>query len=385
MATDPDPLVVLLCPTAFKGTLSAAQVAAAMAEGVAAVGSGTPATRPLVARRLPLSDGGHGLLDALASVRAGSVRRAAVTGPLGERVWARYLAQGVDAVVETAEACGLHLVPDGRRDPLNATTRGVGELLLVAAGAGGAACGAPLASDRLVVGLGGSATVDAGAGMAAALGWSLLDDRGRSIPPGGAGLLLLHAIEPPATPPPLPPAVVLADVVNPLLGADGAAAVYGPQKGASPGDVALLEEALGRWSDVVVRDLGRRVAELPGAGAAGGLGAGFGAYLDAPPRSGSDWLLEAVAFDAELAAADVVVTGEGSWDRQSAMGKVTGEVVSRARAASVPVLVVAGRIEGELPRGAVGAVGRGGRLEAPAITALVAGALPALLGSRGHG
>jgi glycerate 2-kinase len=369
--------MILLAPTAFKGTLSAAEVVAAMAAGAAAA---VPGAR---ARRLPLSDGGNGLLDALDSARPGSWSSVTVTGPLGEPVVARFLARGTDAVVETAEACGLHLVPYDRRAPLRATTLGVGELLLAAAAADGAACGARIAAERLVVGLGGSATVDAGAGMAMVLGWRLLDGRGRPIPPGGAGLVELAAIEPPAVPPLLPPAVVLADVANPLLGDDGAASVYAPQKGATPADVAVLEEGLARWSELVLRDLGHRVAELPGAGAAGGLGAAFAAYLDAPPRSGSDWILEAVGFDELLASAALVVTGEGSWDRQSSMGKITGEVLRRARDVGVPVLLVAGSIQGVLPRGVEGVSGDGVALDAHAIAELVRERLPGLLHAAG--
>jgi glycerate 2-kinase len=369
--------MILLCPTAFKGTLSAAEATAAMARGAErVVGAGRT-------RRIPLSDGGNGLLDALAAARPGSWRSTEVSGPAGRPVLARYLEQGTDGVVETAEACGLHLVAPAERDPLRTTTRGVGELLLAAAGGGRGSCGATLAADRLVVGLGGSATVDAGGGMASALGWRLLDDQGAPVAAGGAGLLRLAAIEPPATPPLLPPLVVLADVTNPLLGSDGAAAVYAPQKGASPADVDRLEEGLARWAELVLRDLGRRVAGLPGAGAAGGLGAAFAAYLDAPPRPGSTWVLDAVGFDGALSEAEVVVTGEGGWDVQSSMGKVTGEVVERARDAGVPVLLVAGSIRGQLPRGVEAATGGGALLDGPAIARLVAERLPALLGSRG--
>jgi glycerate 2-kinase len=375
--------MILVAPAPFKGTLSASEVAAAMMTGAAAAqAAGAAPGQESEIRRMPLSDGGSGLLDALSAARAGVTAATPVTGPMGDAVTASYLVQGVDAVVETAEACGLHLVPPHRRDPIHATTRGVGELLLAAAGSGGGACGARLAAERLVVGLGGSATVDAGAGMATALGWRLLDAAGRAIPPGGAGLLDLAAIEPPAVPPLLPPVLVLADVDNPLLGPNGAAAVYAPQKGAGPSDVALLEEGLARWSELVLRDVGRRVADLSGAGAAGGLGAAFAAYLDAPPGPGSGWVLEAVGFDDLLARATVVITGEGSWDRQSSMGKITGEVVRRAREAGVPVLLVAGRIEGELPRGVGGATGGGATLDAAAIAGLVRDGLGALLQHR---
>jgi glycerate 2-kinase len=365
--------MILVCPTAFKGTVTARAAAEAMAAGARAA---VPAAE---VRVLPLSDGGNGLLDAMGTAHGGSSRMVAVAGPTGATVTARYLVQGGNAVVETAEACGLHLVSESGRAPLRATTRGVGELLLAAAGAGGAACGAPVAADRLVVGLGGSATVDAGSGMATALGWRLLDARGAPIPAGGAGLIRLHAIEAPATPPRLPSMVVLADVTNPLVGREGAAPVYGPQKGASEADVELLERALTRWSDIAVRDLGRRVAELPGGGAAGGLGAAFAAYLGAPPSRGADWLLEAVGFDESLARTHLVITGEGAWDLQSSMGKITGEVVTRARAAGVPVLLVAGVVRGDLPRGIQAATGGGAVLDTVAMTALVRARARALL------
>jgi glycerate 2-kinase len=365
--------MILIAPTAFKGTIPARAAAEAMAAGARAAVPGADV------RVLPLSDGGNGLLDALHSARGGRFRETRVTGPMGEGVVARFLDQGVDAVVETAEACGLHLVPTDRRDPMTATTAGVGELLRAAAGSVGAACGAALAADRLVVGLGGSATVDAGAGMAAALGWRLLDDRGEPVPPGGAGLLRLHTVHAPDSPPRLPPVITLADVTNPLLGAEGAARVYGPQKGASPEAVERLEEGLSRWADVVARDLGRRVAALPGAGAAGGLGAAFAAYLDSPPRPGAEWLLDAAGFDDLLAAADLVITGEGAWDVQSSMGKITGEVVSRACDAGVPVLLLAGSIGGALPRGVTGVDGGGAVLDEAALAERVSRHVHALL------
>lgn len=371
--------MLLICPTAFKGTISAREAARAMADGARAA---APARS---VRVLPLSDGGNGLLDTMSAARGGRRRSVEVSGPLGDPVRAHYLDQGLDAVVETAEACGLHLVPAARRDPLRATTTGVAELLLSAAGTRGAAdgvgaaCGAPFAAERLVVGLGGSATVDAGSGMGTALGWRLLDERGEPVPPGGVGLLQLASIRSPETPPRLPPVVTLADVTNPLLGPVGGVAVYAPQKGASAADVERLERGLSRWSEIVSRDLGRRVADLPGAGAAGGLGAAFAAYLGAPPRSGADWVLEAAGFDELLAAASVVITGEGAWDGQSSMGKITGEVVARAVAARVPVLLVAGVIDGPLPRGVVGADGGGARLDAAGLAGLVRERVPALL------
>lgn len=360
------PAMILVCPTAFKGTLTASEAAAAMAAGARiAVPDGD-------IRRHPMSDGGNGLLEALESAGGGKASGVRVAGPLGTSVTARYLTQEHQGVVETAEACGLHLVPAPLLDPLRTSTRGVGHLLLAAAQA------AP-DPDRLIVGLGGSATVDAGAGMVTALGWRLLDDQGEPIPPGGAGLLRLVRIEPPETPPPLPPLVVLADVTNPLLGSRGAAPVFGPQKGAKEPDVHLLERALDRWARVVREQLGAEVADLPGAGAAGGLGAAFAAFLESAPQPGADWVLDAIGFDAALAAATVVVTGEGSWDAQSLSGKATGEVIRRSRRAGVPVLLVVGRSEEPAPEGATLVSGAGGVVDAREVTRRVAESLPGLL------
>jgi glycerate kinase len=255
---------------------------------------------------------------------------------------------------------------------MRADTRGVGHLLLEAASAMDQ-------GDRLIVGLGGSATVDAGAGMVTELGWELLDGDGDPIPPGGAGLQQLATIVPPAEPPDLPPLLVLADVANPLLGRRGAARVFAPQKGATEQGVERLERALKRWAHVVAEQLGRDVADLPGAGAAGGLGAAFAAFLDAPPQRGADWVLDTVGFDPLLDRADIVVTGEGKWDAQSPMGKVTGEVVRRCRHAKVPVLMVTGTAEDEVPQGVTVVTGPPDGLDEAGIQEAVAKALPGLL------
>ncbi len=357
--------MILVSPTAFKGTLSATAVAHAMVGGARAVTDDAIEVRPL-------SDGGNGLLDALEAAGGGKGRGARVPGPLGTSVTARYLVQDGRVVVETAEACGLHLVPRPLRDPLRTDTRGVGELLLQA----GAMAGP---DDRLVVGLGGSATVDAGAGLVTALGWELLDDDGDPIPPGGGGLSRLSRIVPPEEPPALPPLLVLADVGNPLLGRQGAAPVFAPQKGADRETVQRLERGLEQWARVVQDELGRDVADLPGGGAAGGLGAAFAAFLDAPPHRGADWVLDLVGFDALLESADVVVTGEGQWDAQSPMGKATGEVVRRARKAGVPVLLVAGRSEGDPPEGVTLLTGPTGELDEDGIARAVSESLGGLL------
>lgn len=359
--------MILVSPTAFKGTLTVRDVARAMAAGASAVASG------LEVRVVPLSDGGNGLLTALESAAGGKGHAARVSGPLGTSVTARYLVQEDRAVVETAEACGLHLAPTPLRDPGRASTRGVGELLLAAA--------ETMEQGPLVVGLGGSATVDAGSGMVTALGWRLLDASGTAIPPGARGLLELHAIESdePVT---LPELVVLADVWNPLLGDRGAAPVYAPQKGARPDDIPIFERGLERWADVVRRDLGRDVAALPGAGAAGGLGAAFAAFLDAAPRLGAGWILDAVGYEALLDEADVMITGEGAWDEQSSMGKVTGEVLELATARGVPVLLVVGSAEGSVPGTTKVVSGDGAPMDADEIRERVKAALPGLLAQR---
>ncbi|MEJ2678652.1 MAG: glycerate kinase [Gemmatimonadota bacterium] len=374
--------MILSCPTAFKGTIDARPAAHAMATGARRAFPG----REVV--ELPLSDGGNGLIDALHAARGGVVESVSVTGPLGASVRARVLRLADAAVVETADANGLHLVPPELRDPMVTTTYGVGELLLAAADA-----------PRLIAGLGGSATVDGGIGMAQALGWRLLDVAGLPVGRGGTGLERLARIRPPDRMPALPPITVLYDVRNPLLGEQGAAPVFGPQKGASPGDVRRLAAGLAGLAECLSRDVGRDVRGLSGGGAAGGLGAALAGFLGAELVPGGDWVLEAVGFDAALARADIVVTGEGAFDVQSGMGKVVGEVIRRARARRVPVLLVAGAVDGALPDGVHAVTGRdregsprerpagalaapvGGRVLDPAdLMALVARELPGVLG-----
>lgn len=354
---------VTVAPTAFKGTLGPVEVARALAAGVRAVWPGCQV------ELRPLSDGGNGLLEACLALEAGVLEVHEVSGPLGAPVAARILRQGARCVVESAEACGLHLLREGERDPLRATTRGVGELI-AAASAGGAT--------ELVLGLGGSATIDGGTGMARALGWSFLDASGRPLPEGGGSLEQLARI---VGPPPRrvgSHVVALCDVDNPLVGALGAARVYAPQKGADPGQVAVLEAGLARLARAVRFDLGLDVAELAGAGAAGGLGAGARAFLGAELMSGSAWMMERTGLAGLLQATDLVITGEGRFDAQSGMGKATGRVLEAALAAGVPALLICGRIEGSLPRGVEAVDGRGRTLEARDLTELCAAACRAL-------
>lgn len=367
--------MILVAPTAFKGTLGAAEAAAACAAGVRRC----QPSEEVVVR--PVSDGGPGLLDALRAGLDPAVGlhedRVGVTGPRGGAVEARILRGSNLAVAESADACGLALIPAAARDPLTTTSRGVGELLLAATRP---PMGAP--PTLIVMGLGGSGTVDGGAGAAQALGWKLLNMAGRPVPPGGAGLERLATIEPPPPNAPFgpyargtgtsPALVALADVRNPLLGPQGAAAVFGPQKGASREGVLRLEAGLERLARVVRRDAGVDVRGLEGAGAAGGLGAGLVAFAGARLVRGSDWVIEALGMDALLTRATLLVTGEGAWDAQSGMGKVTGALVTRARERGVPVLLVCGAIQGTPPAGAVALDGAGRVLDADALETLVA-------------
>ncbi|MQA99735.1 MAG: glycerate kinase [Actinobacteria bacterium] len=326
---------VVVAPDKFRGTLTAAEAAGAIAAGWHRV-------RPHdEIDEIPLADGGEGTLDVLVDAFGGRRGSAEVHGPLGDLTEAEYgLVPRGDkllGVVEMSRASGLRLVPDGRRDILRATTRGTGELIV-------AACRE--ATDVLVC-LGGSATNDAGAGMAQALGFRLLDHAGDDIGPGGASLLALSTIEAAGIDRDVQRArfLVACDVDNPLTGAHGASVVYGPQKGAGPRDVRLLDQALTHFADVVRRDLGVDVRDLPGAGAAGGLGAGVVAFLGAELRPGVVVVMEAVGFADRLDGADLVITGEGKLDDQSLRGKVPAGVVRHARVAGVDTAILCGRSE----------------------------------------
>ncbi len=347
---------VIVAPTAFKGTLDPVTVARALAAGVAAV---WPEASVI---ELPLADGGNGTLDSYLALHGGRLETLQVSGPRGERVRARLLRKESVAVIESAEACGLHLVPPARRDPIHASTRGVGELVLAAAGGG---------AREVILGLGGSATVDGGTGMARALGWRFLDGQNLPLPEGGGALRNLARIEPP-THGPTATVQALCDVDNPLLGRLGAARVYGPQKGAGRDDVKALEAGLVRLAEVLESQHGLHVADIPGAGAAGGLGLGARAFLEADLVAGAAWMIERAGLVESLAGADLVVTGEGRFDLQSGMGKVTGRVVEVARSASVPVLLVCGRVAGPVPPGVLPLDGGGRELDPADLAELTA-------------
>jgi glycerate 2-kinase len=320
---------VVIAPDKFKGTLSASEVAAHVAAGLVAARPGTETAT------IPVADGGDGTVDA--AVAAGYRRvELGVRGPVGRSVTAAFGLLDGSAMIEVAQACGLALLADNERAPLTATTRGVGELIVAAARMG---------AKKVVLGLGGTATTDGGAGLVQALGARLLGDDDRDLPGGGGALTRLARLDLARLRDLSGVEFLLAsDVDNPLLGPKGAATVYGPQKGASPEDVAALEAGLTRWADVTEAALGRTARHLPGAGAAGGLGFAAQLFLGARMRPGIELLLEITAFADHLDGARLVITGEGSLDEQSLHGKAPVGV-ARASAAhdrAVPVIAVAG-------------------------------------------
>jgi glycerate 2-kinase len=325
---------VLVAPDKFRGTLTATQAARAVA-------SGWLRTRPHDrVEEVPMADGGEGTLDTLVDALGGERKRVRVGGPLRDPVDAVYGlvpgSPGPTAVVEMALASGLALLPEGRRDPLRATTRGTGELILAAS---------QHSPSRMIVCIGGSATNDGGAGMAQALGVRLQDGRGWDLTEGGAALANLARIDLSGMSRTIRGVefVVACDVDNPLVGPQGASAVYGPQKGASPEDVIFLDRALAHFATVVHRDLGIDIRDVSGAGAAGGLGGGLIAFLGARLRPGVEVVMEAVRLSERLRGASLVITGEGTFDEQSLRGKAPAGVIGAAREAGVPVAVVCGQ------------------------------------------
>jgi glycerate kinase len=322
---------VVVAPNSFKGSLSALAVAEAIERGVRAV---FPSAEVV---KVPIADGGEGTVDALVVATGGRAQEAEVHGPLGEPVRARWgvLGGGGAAVIEMAAASGLPLVPPDRRDPRVTCTRGTGELIRAALDAG---------IRRIVVGIGGSATNDGGAGMARALGARFLDGEGRDLPEGGAALARLDRIDLQGLDGRLAEAGILVacDVDNPLTGPRGASAVYGPQKGATPEMVRELDAALARFARVASEATGRNVAALPGAGAAGGLGAGLLFFTPAQLRPGVEIVLETARFDERVRDADLVITGEGRTDFQTAMGKAPVGVAAAAKRHGVPVICLSG-------------------------------------------
>ncbi|MDT9682708.1 glycerate kinase [Streptomyces sp. TRM76323] len=324
---------VLVAADKFKGSLTAVQVAERVTAGLRHV---VPGVR---VEALPVADGGDGTVAA--AVAAGFERREVrVTGPLGEPVTAAFALRDGTAVVEMAEASGLQLLPEGVFAPLTATTYGSGELLRAALDAG---------ARTIVFGVGGSATTDGGAGMLAALGARFLDADGEPVGPGGGGLRDLVTADLSRLDPRFADVelVLASDVDNPLTGPKGAPAVFGPQKGASPRDVEVLDAALVRYVEVLEKALGPRAAEAavsPGAGGAGGIGYGALVGLGAGFRPGIELMLDILGFTEALGRATLVITGEGSLDEQTLHGKAPAGVAAAARAAGVEVVAVCGRL-----------------------------------------
>jgi glycerate kinase len=322
---------VIVAPNAFKGSLSATQAAIAIGRGVKKVFPDAEVVE------IPVADGGEGTVEALVSAHTGSYEWVNVEGPLGDPVLASYglIDSGTTAVVELASASGYVLVSPAMRDPRKTSTYGFGQLLEAARKSG---------AKRIIAGIGSSATNDGGAGMAQALGYRFLDAAGRELPRGGAALIRLERIDDAMVNPGWRSVEVMVacDVTNPLTGPEGASAVYGPQKGADPITVRVLDRALAHLADVIERQYGKHVADIPGAGAAGGTGAGLMAFLDAKLTSGAALVVNASGLDQALKGAQLVITGEGRADNQTAYGKAPGEVARRAQAAGVPTVLIAG-------------------------------------------
>jgi glycerate kinase len=329
------PPTVLVATDTFKGSLSAAGATRAIARGLTA---GWPGAR---IDACPISDGGEGFVEAMVQAAGGAMERLPTTNALGDPIMAAYgvLDGGATVAVELSSAAGLAQLPPTRRQPLLTTTHGVGTLIADAHARHG--------FKRLLLALGGSATVDGGAGLLTALGVRFLDAAGDPIPLGGGGLGHLATLDVSGLAPWLHGvAVQLAvDVTNPLVGDRGAARVYGPQKGADAAMVEALERHLAHYADVLAAATGTRVHDLPGSGSAGGVPAGLVALAGATMVSGFALVAEAVGLDARLGAADWVVTGEGQLDHSSFEGKVVGRLAARCRERGVPLIAVVGNVD----------------------------------------
>ncbi len=344
---------VLVCPQEFKGSLTAEQAASSIARGARRALARAGVEGRVVER--PLADGGPGTVDVLAAAEPAALSRVRVSGPLGEPVAARLAmlarASGAPvAIVESAEACGIARLSAGRRDPARATTRGVGELITRALAHG---------AREIVVGVGGTATNDGGAGAARALGLALIDARGAPLAEGGGALVDLGRIER-ARGGPCSEALrgaslrIAVDVANPLLGPEGATAVYGPQKGVDAVLARRLEAGLARWAARCLEDVGVDVADVAGAGAGGGLPVGLlaaaaAAGAEAKLEGGAALVGEAVGLAAAARRSDLVITGEGRLDEQSAFGKATHYAAGVAAAAGRPCLAVCGELAARPP------------------------------------
>ncbi|EWG11149.1 glycerate kinase [Cytobacillus firmus] len=324
---------IVIAPDSFKESLSALEAANAIEQGFKSIFPNAQY------KKMPMADGGEGTVQSLADATGGTIIERSVTGPLGQPVKAFFglMGDGKTAVIEMAAASGLHLVPTEKRNPLLTSTRGTGELIAAAMDTG---------VKHIIIGIGGSATNDAGAGMIQALGGKLLDKTGREIGQGGGSLAELTAIDMSNLDSRLREVhiEVACDVDNPLTGPSGASAVFGPQKGATPEMIELLDRNLGHFADVVEDALGKPFRDIEGAGAAGGIGGSLLAFLNADLKRGIEIVLDAVNFEEEVKGADLVITGEGRIDSQTIHGKTPIGVAKAAKKYGIPVIGLAGSL-----------------------------------------
>jgi glycerate kinase len=326
---------ILLAPDSFKESLSATEVCQALVRGIHA------ANPKIIIKSIPLSDGGEGFLDVFHQNLVGELHAVTVKNPVGKPVQANYceISRTSTAIIEMAQASGLTLISPSARNPFNTTSFGTGQLIAAALNQG---------FRRFIIGVGGSATTDGGAGMAQALGVRFFDDNNQELTEpmngqliGSCRRLVLDNLYPAVQESTF---IVACDVQNPLLGQDGAVYTYARQKGASARDLPILEQNMESFFDMVENSVSRRVRDLPGAGAAGGMGAGLAAFLNAHLERGIDCILDEINFNASLKQADFVVTGEGQVDAQTFQGKTVMGIVNRARNHGIPVITVAGQI-----------------------------------------
>jgi len=327
---------ILICPDSFKESLSAIEVCDCVERGL------KKADSRFRIEKVPLADGGEGTVKALVLATRGRSLKCRVRDPLGRRIWARYgiLGDGKTAIIEMAAASGLALVPLKKRNPLATTTYGTGEMIANALDRG---------CRKIIVGIGGSATVDGGAGMAQALGARLLDGKGEEIGFGGGEIEKVKKLDLKFMDGRIGKTefIIASDVRNPLLGPRGAARVYGPQKGATPKMVERLEKGLSNLARVIREELSVSVENLPGSGAAGGLGAGLYAFLGAKMESGVELVMRIARLEDRIKKADLVITGEGQLDQQTLYGKTVMGVIKVAKKYRVPVICIAGSIAPE--------------------------------------
>ena len=324
---------IIIAPDSFKGSLSAVEAANAINTGIKKAFSEAETVL------LPIGDGGEGTMETLVAATGGRIINVSVIGPLGNQIEAAYgvLGDGETCVIEMASASGLHLVPEDKFAPLEATTYGTGQLIQQALNDG---------FSSFIIGLGGSATNDGGAGMLQALGMRILDELGNEIGRGGGELNKVNRLELDSFDKRIKDSkfIIASDVQNPLIGPDGASHVFGPQKGASAEVVDVLDSNLSYWADVVAKETGIKLHNKAGAGAAGGIGGAFQAFFPVEMKRGVDVVLDYINLETELINADLVITGEGQVDSQTAFGKTALGVAQMAKSKNVPTVILAGSI-----------------------------------------